>query len=115
MNKSITGTDIDMEINISDSKGYRIAALEGEFSLYNVRDMKEIIFQNINNESPSMIIDMERVMYMDSSAIGVLYAAQKKLLALNKELYLARVSDDLLDVMKLAGISFKLIDPEKEL
>lgn len=104
-----------MDIVISDSKGYRIVELEGEFSLYNVRDMKEIIFNNINPESPSMIIDMRRVAYMDSSAIGVLYAAQKKLLALNKELYLARVSDDLLDVMKLAGISFKQIDPDKDL
>jgi len=104
-----------MDIFISNSRGYRIAELEGEFSLYNVRDMKEIIFSNINPESPSMIVDMRRVAYMDSSAIGVLYAAQKKLLALNKELYLARVSDDLLDVMKLAGISFKLIDPDKDL
>jgi anti-anti-sigma factor len=104
-----------MDIVISDSRGYRIAELEGEFSLYNVRDMKEIIFNNINPEAPSMIIDMRRVAYMDSSAIGVLYAAQKKLLALNKELYLARVSDDLLDVMKLAGINFKLIDPDKDL
>lgn len=104
-----------MDIVISDSKGYRIAELEGEFSLYNVRDMKEKIFSNINPESPSMIIDMRRVAYMDSSAIGVLYAAQKKLLALNKELYLSRVSDDLLDVMKLAGISFKQIDPDKDL
>jgi anti-sigma B factor antagonist len=104
-----------MDISITERSGYRIATLEGEFSLYNVRDMKEMIFNNITTESTGMIIDMERVSYMDSSAIGVLYAAQRKLNALKKDLYLARVSGDLLDVMKLAGISFKMIDPDKDL
>jgi len=104
-----------MEINIQDVDGYRQVVLKGEFSLYNVRELKEIMLNSIDTNSFDMIVDMEAVSYMDSSALGVLYAAQKKLVNYGKDLFLSRVSREMHDVMKLAGIRFKTKDVETEL
>lgn len=99
-----------MEITITEHKGFRIVSLEGEFSLYNVRELKEILLNGIDVNTPVIVVDMGGVSYMDSSAIGVLYTAKKKLITLSKDLFLARVSGELQDVMKLSGINFNLVE-----
>jgi len=101
-----------MNIKVHEKKGYRIITLEGEFNLYNVRELKETIFNCIAGSVYNIVIDMARVTYMDSNAIGVLYAAQKKLSDMNKELYISRMSVELADVMRIVGLTFSLLDPE---
>ncbi|MBP7583643.1 MAG: STAS domain-containing protein [Spirochaetes bacterium] len=104
-----------MEINIQDIDGYRQVVLKGEFSLYNVHELKEIILNSIDPDSCDMIVDLDGVSYMDSSALGVLFAAQKKLVTFGKDLFLSHVSREMRDIMNLAGIRFKNRDIETEL
>jgi len=101
-----------MEIKVSEKGGYRILALVGEFNLYNVRELKETLFAQITSAETNIIINMKQVSYMDSNAIGVLYAAQKKLLDMNKELYLSQMSIELADVMRIVGLNFSVIDTD---
>ncbi|HPA72005.1 MAG: STAS domain-containing protein [Spirochaetes bacterium] len=102
-----------MEIKVSEKGGYRIIALVGEFNLYNVRELKETLFSQITSAENNIIINMKQVSYMDSNAIGVLYAAQKKLMDMNKELYLSQMSVELADVMRIVGLNFSVIDTDK--
>lgn len=95
-----------MEIKTSDKGGYRIVTLEGEFNLYTVRELKEAIFNSITTTDASIILDMKKVTYMDSNAIGVLYAAQKKLHDMDKELYVTSMTLELADVMRIVGLKF---------
>jgi anti-anti-sigma factor len=101
-----------MDIKISDKGGYRIISLVGEFNLYNVRELKEALFNQITSADADIIINMKKVSYMDSNAIGVLYAAQKKLFDMNKELFLSQMSIELADVMRIVGLNFSLIDTD---
>jgi anti-anti-sigma factor len=101
---------LQMEIKTSDKGGYRIVTLEGEFNLYTVRELKEAIFNSIITTDASIILDMKKVTYMDSNAIGVLYAAQKKLHDMNKELYVTSMNIELADVMRIVGIKFGNMD-----
>lgn len=99
-----------MEIKINDKGGYRIVTLEGEFNLYTVRELKEAIFNSITTTESSIILDMKKVTYMDSNAIGVLYAAQKKLHDMDKDLYVTSMTIELADVMRIVGLKFGSID-----
>lgn len=99
-----------MDIKITDKGGYRIISLEGEFNLYNVRELKEALFNQITSTDANIIINMKKVSYMDSNAIGVLYAAQKMLGDMHKELFLSQMSIELADVMRIVGLNFSLID-----
>ena len=99
-------------IAFSERNGYLLIILEGEFSLYNVHEMREALLSNSDDYSRGVIVDMKGVSYMDSSAIGVLYSVRKKMNALGKEILISNISRDLHDVMLLAGISFNTIDLE---
>jgi len=97
-------------ITVTGWHEYRLIILEGEFSLYNVHELKDVVFLDSGTETRGVIIDMKGVSYMDSSAIGVLYSARKKMTALGRDLFLSNISRDLNDVMQLAGISFNTMD-----
>ena len=78
-----------MKITITDENKFEGSTLEGEFSLYNVRELKETLFGNVESGKLRVVLSMKKVTYMDSSAIGVLYALDKKLNEMGRELLLS--------------------------
>ncbi len=103
-----------MNIAVHEKKGFKIITLEGEFDLYNIKALKDTIFNCIADTAYNTVIDLGGVHYMDSNAIGVLYAAQNKLADFNKELYISRMTPELAEVMRIVGLAFREIDLEAE-
>ena len=91
---------------------YKIIVLEGEFDLYNVRELKSAITNAIEDNTKNLVMDLEKVEFMDSSAIGALYLGFKKMKALNGNFYLSNVSQKIDDVISLTGLDFKRINVE---
>ena len=107
-----------MQINFRDQGEHKILSINGEVDLYNVGELKKILFAATDGSNKSVVIDMRDVNYMDSSGIGALVAGQKKMKALGgKFLPSLNISDDVLNILKLATLDkfFTILKDESEL
>ena len=87
-----------------------------EASLNESEEFKTFIYDNCPDLSPKMVIDMNNVLYMDSSFIGALVAGLKKVLSKNGEIALANISNDVMALFEMTRLDkvFNIYDNTEE-
>lgn len=68
-----------MEITIRTVNDISIIDLEGEIDIYNVPEIRGVINKLIEQESLKILVNMEKVSYIDSSGIGALITTRSDL------------------------------------
>jgi anti-sigma B factor antagonist len=106
-----------MEIDVKDLGEHKVIAVSGEIDLYNVSELKKVLFSVTDGSYPSVVVDMKNVNYMDSSGIGALVAGQKKMKANSGKFSLLNIHEDVLNILKLATLDkfFTIVEGEDEL
>lgn len=107
-----------MEIRHRDFGRHRILEVHGEINLYNVGELKKAMFDLIEKqEVKSLIMDLKNVAYMDSSGLGALVAAHKKMKSRGGEFGLLNLQEDVYTVMRLATLDsfFVIYENEQQL
>jgi anti-sigma B factor antagonist len=72
-----------------------------QLHMYFIPDLKEKLLDTVSSEPDNLIIDLTRVEYLDSSAMGVLFQVQKKMHAYGGALYLVGINATIEMVFKL--------------
>jgi anti-sigma B factor antagonist len=106
-----------VNIEFRDIGEHKIIDVSGEVDLDNVSELKKALFSITDGQHNSVIVDMKKVNYMDSSGIGALVAGMKKMKAHNGKFALMNIHDDVLNILKLATLDkfFTIYDSEDEL
>ena len=107
-----------MEIQLRDLGKHKVIAIEGDVDLYNVSELKQSIFKMLDDDNiQSLIIDMQDINYMDSSGIGALVAAQKKVKTLGGKFALLNVRDEVINILRLATLDqfFTIYENESQI
>ena len=68
-----------MEINRRESADIVVLDISGEIDLYNAPEIKGTINQLIEDQKYNVIINLEKVSYIDSSGIGALISSLSSL------------------------------------
>lgn len=68
-----------MEISQREKDGITILDIQGEIDLYNAPEIKDIIQKLIESQKYNVIINLEKVSYIDSSGIGALISSLSNL------------------------------------
>lgn len=100
---------LEMKIDKKTKGEYSILTIEGELNLDNLSELKEALNDIIQKKERHLVLEMKKVSYIDSNAIGVLHNARTKLHAANKELYINNLSPQLLEILRIMGLSFPFI------
>ena len=106
-----------MAIHIRSNDNCTIVSIEGEVDLYSVAELRKEILKLIDDNISCLIIDMSKLNYMDSSGIALMANLKKKMKAKEKKFGLLHVSDDIMDVLKLAALEkfFNIYKDESEI
>jgi len=107
-----------MDIAFGEAGSHKIVRVMGDVDLYNVGDLKRSVFELIDEgDLESLIIDMANVNYIDSSGVGALVAAQKKMKTQGGKFGLMGLTEDVLNILKLATLDqfFKIYLNETQL
>ncbi len=65
-------------MEVEERNGFSIVKIEGEIDLFNSQDLKRDIENLINGGKVKLILDMNKVSYIDSSGLGVLVGINKR-------------------------------------
>lgn len=81
-----------------------VIEVEGQVDLYSAPEFKERTAQVIDQRKTRVIIDLSRVTFMDSTGLGVLIGALKRLRAARAQLLLVVTDYDIERLFELTGL-----------
>ncbi len=105
-----------MEINRRESGDIVIFDITGEIDLYNAPEIKEKIKDEMNKNKVNIIINLDKVTYIDSSGIGVLISSLSNLKKVGGALKLINVYASVRKVFELTKLTsfFDIYDSEAD-
>ncbi len=105
-----------MEINRKEVGDVVVLEINGEIDLYNAPEIKEKIKNEIDSGKVNVVINLEKVSYIDSSGIGVLISSLSNLKKVGGGLKLANVYASVRKVFELTKLTsfFDIYDSEEE-
>lgn len=93
-----------MEITQRTAGEITVIDLAGEIDLYNSGELKSLLTELVDKKQYRIVLNLKRVSYMDSTAIGVLVHALNLLKTFRGELVLAETADSIEKVLRLTKL-----------
>lgn len=105
-----------MEIAERKSGDIVIIDISGEIDLYNAPDLKDLIKNHIENQEYNILVNLEKVGYIDSSGIGALISSLSNLKKYQGTLKVLKVFGAVRKVFELTKLTnfFEIFDDEEK-
>ncbi|AFM13618.1 STAS domain-containing protein [Turneriella parva] len=105
-----------MEISQREKDAITILDIQGEIDLYNAPEIKDIIQKLIEAQKYNVIINLEKVSYIDSSGIGALISSLSNLKKYQGGLKIINVYASVKKVFELTKLTsfFEIYESEGE-
>lgn len=105
-----------MEITRRENKNIVILDINGEIDLYNAPEIKDIIAKLIEEKKYQIVINLEKVSYIDSSGIGALISSLSNLKKYQGGLKIINVAGSVRKVFELTKLTsfFEIFDAEAD-
>ena len=84
--------------------GHHVIAARGEIDLFTAPELKQVIADSIENGRVRIVIDLTETTFVDSTALGVLIGAVKRLRARDGALALVNVDDNIAKTFEITGL-----------
>lgn len=94
-----------MEITKRKAGDTIVIEISGSLDIYTAPDFKTFLQSNVNKENKTIIVNMEKLNYIDSSGIGMLIKSLNFIKEWNGQLQLANLKDSLFKIFKVAGLT----------
>ena len=97
---------MELELSSTQENGWTVLALGGEFDTYAAGAVRDKLSELIGLADPPLIVvDLAKVSFMDSSALGVLVGALRTAHALKGEIRLAAAPENLQPLFRITGLN----------
>lgn len=93
-----------MEIRVRTNSSIYIIDINGEIDLYNCQKLKDLIMNMMAKNIKNYIINLDKVVYIDSSGIGALISTFTKLKRENKNLRITNLHGSVKKVIELTKL-----------
>jgi anti-sigma B factor antagonist len=87
------------------SKNSAIITLEGEVDMGTAPQLREAVVKSVELGARQVVIDLARVTFIDSTALGVIVGALKRVCSVNGRLALVCVEERVRKVFEITGLT----------
>ena len=81
-----------------------VIALEGEVDIYSAPQFKEALLAGIKDGATTIIVDLGRVTFIDSTALGVLVSGAKRVRPKNGRLDIVCTDENITRIFEITGL-----------
>jgi anti-sigma B factor antagonist len=110
----VTGEEVRMELSMAlrTVRGYSVLEVAGEIDVYTAPQLRERLIALVEGGARQVVVDLGRVEFLDSTGLGVLVGALKRLRVVGGELLLVCGQERLLKIFRITGLDrvFQLFD-----
>jgi anti-sigma B factor antagonist len=95
-----------MELSLSTRTvaGHRVLEVAGEIDVYTAPQLRERLISLVEDGARQVVVDLGRVEFLDSTGLGVLVGALKRLRGVNGDLALVCSQERLLKIFRITGL-----------
>ena len=86
---------LNININYNEEKDFWHVVPEGEIDIYTSTEFKDIIVEKIEKKQSDILIDGEKLDYLDSTGLGALISILKMTKENKKEIYLENIKPNI--------------------
>ena len=95
----------EVRVRASKRLNARIIEVSGEVDVFSARPLKVALTRELDQGNYSVIVDLSRVAYMDSTGLGVLVAAFKRAHEHHGTIALVGLNRQLLKIFDMTGLN----------
>jgi len=96
---------IDLGLERSDRDGWAVLAVTGEVDVATAPRLREQLIDLVNEGQHRIVVDLEKVEFLDSTGLGVLVGALKRVRTHDGELALVCTESRILKVFEITGLT----------
>jgi anti-sigma B factor antagonist len=107
---------VDLGLDVSEQNGYSVLAVSGEVDVATVPRLREQLHGLVAQGSNKIVVDLDSVDFLDSTGLGVLVGALKRVRSNDGELSLVCTQPRIRKVFEVTGLTkvFNLYDSVDE-
>ena len=96
---------MDLSLETREAGDRTVVAVGGEIDVYTAPKLRDKITELVNAGHHTLLIDMEKVEFLDSTGLGVLVGGLKKVRAHDGSMELVCSQDRLLKIFRITGLA----------
>jgi anti-sigma B factor antagonist len=96
---------VDLKLDHHTQDGNEVVDVEGEIDVYTAPRLRELLIELVNKGHFKLIVNMERVEFLDSTGLGVLVGGLKRVRAHDGSLDLVCTQERILKIFRITGLT----------
>ena len=96
---------MDLKLDHHSRDGIEIVDVEGEIDVYTAPRLRELLIELVNSRFYQLVVNMEKVEFLDSTGLGVLVGGLKRVRAHDGSLDLVCTQERILKIFRITGLT----------
>jgi anti-sigma B factor antagonist len=96
---------MDINLEASNRNGVAVLTVNGELDIVTAPALREELARHIDAGSLRIVVDLRGVDFLDSTALGVMVGAHKRLVAEGQRLAVVCTHESILRVLEITGLA----------
>src|SRR5690606_27566541 len=96
---------VDLKLDHHTQDDTEIVVVEGEIDVYTAPRLRELLIDLVNKGNHHLVVDMEKVEFLDSTGLGVLVGGLKRVRAHDGTLDLVCTQERILKIFRITGLT----------
>jgi anti-sigma B factor antagonist len=96
---------VDLKLDHHTTDGIEVVDVEGEIDVYTAPRLRELLIELVNNGHYQLVVNMEKVEFLDSTGLGVLVGGLKRVRAHDGSLDLVCTQERILKIFRITGLT----------
>src|ERR1700746_1852668 len=96
---------VDLKLDRHNKDGIEIVDVEGEIDVYTAPRLRELLIDLVNNGHYQLVVNMEKVEFLDSTGLRVLGGGLQRVRAHDGSLDLVCTQERILKIFRITGLT----------
>lgn len=96
---------MELGLDVKKVDSYSLVDVKGEIDVYTAPKLREKLIELVSEGSYDVVVNLEGVDFLDSTGLGVLVGALKRVKAHDGSLSLVCTQDKILKIFKITGLT----------
>ena len=96
---------MELGIDVRKARSHAVVDVNGEIDVYTAPKLREKLIELVSEGSYEVVVNLEGVDFLDSTGLGVLVGALKRVKAHDGSLSLVCTQDKILKIFKITGLT----------
>ena len=96
---------MDLKLGHYSKDGIEVVDVEGEIDIYTAPRLRELLIDLVSKNNYQLVINMDKVGFLDSTGLGVLVGGLKRVRAHDGSLDLVCTQERLLKIVRITGLT----------